>query len=165
MDPLSVAVPGVMLADPMPVTDTGLGYTTVGAVFGVTVTFRVAVAFATGLAACSVKLASVAVQPTTTSAVILPVLSAARLETVTPFTLADVPPLIARVSAGGETALSLTVPIGEFKVVPPFDRAIVAPVTVGAVSTSTVNCFVTGWFASPCTSSLITEVPGLPATS
>src|SRR5215831_2093663 len=116
MAPLSVAAAGVMLADPIPVTDKGFGYTTVGAVFGVTVTFRVAVAFATGLAASSVKLASVAAQLATTSAVILPVLSAARLETVTPFTLAELPPLIDSVNADGETALSLTVPICEFKV-------------------------------------------------
>jgi len=72
-------------------------------------------------------------QEAATSAVTLPELSIAMPETVTPLTVADVPPLTVTVKLVAGSSLSLTVAICELELAAPFAREMVAAVIVGGV--------------------------------
>ena len=114
--PLSAgAEVGVRVIDP-PEPSVVFGYVpTVGAVFAGTATFNVASLNAPFVSVTrKVKLAAVAVQDATTSAVTTPAALTAMLETVTPVTVAVAPPLTVTTSVLAVWSGSFTVAICEF---------------------------------------------------
>jgi len=107
-----------------------------GGVFGVTLTVNVALLDAPfESVTVSVKVAFVAVQEATISAVTLPAALTAMFETVTPLTVADAPPLTVTTKVFSVWSLSLTVAICEFADGLPCCRDTVAPVIVGIALT------------------------------
>ena len=104
--------------------------------FGVTLTVKVALDDAPAESVTvSVKVAFVAVQDATTSAVTLPLASTAMFETVTPLTVAEAPPLTVTTNVFSASSASLTVAICEFADGLPCCRDKVAPVIVGIALT------------------------------
>ena len=95
IEPLSAGAAVGVTVVPAPGFTFVLGYVpTVGGVFGVTLTVKVPLDDAPlESVTVSVKVAFVAVQEATTSAVTLPLASTTMFETVTPLTVADGPPL------------------------------------------------------------------------
>ena len=100
--------------------------------FGLTVTFSVAVAVAPPPSvAVSVKPAVVAPQAAIASAVTVPLVLTI-FDTVTPFTVDDAPPLIVTVTPLAPLSLSLTVAIVEFEIAEPACRVTAEATMVGA---------------------------------